>query len=125
VFDIHSYNYRREKGGVKEADPDENPDVNVGTGSLERHMWGSVVDGFIQAVKDYDFPVRNLHVAENVRFRGGYLGKWIHSQYPGKSCVLSIEFKKIFMDEWTGTVNISMINELRNVLKATKIPVLE
>lgn len=125
VYDIHSYNYRREEGGEKEADPKGNPDINLGTGSLDRHQWGLVVDTFIEAVKGYEYPERKLHIAENVRFKGGYFGKWIHNNFPGRSCVISIEFKKIFMDEWTAAVDIMKINLLKKVLKATKSPVLE
>ncbi|HZH71191.1 MAG TPA: N-formylglutamate amidohydrolase [Mariniphaga sp.] len=125
VYDIHSYNYKRDGTEGEEADPSENPDINIGTGSLNRKFWGDVVESFTRVVKDSEYNGRKLIVGENVKFKGGYLGQWIHSQYPDKSCVLSIEIKKIFMDEWTGAVDIPSIKQLKGILKKTVEPVLK
>jgi N-formylglutamate deformylase len=119
VYDVHSYNYRRKGMNEAENNLHENPEVNIGTGSMNRQLWEGVVENFIEVMENYNFFGRRLDVAENVKFKGGYFSKWIHSRYPDKSCVLSIEFKKIFMDEWTGAVNIAMINELKKALKET------
>ena len=43
-----------------------------------------------------------LDVRENVCFRGGEMSRWIHATYPDSVCSIAIEFKKFFMDEWTG-----------------------
>ncbi len=107
VYDVHSYNYRRKGRQEKEDGFRENPEVNLGTGTMNRELWEGVVENFLASMGNYDFQGRRLYVAENVKFKGGFLSKWIHSRYPDRSCVLSIEFKKIFMDEWTGAVNIS------------------
>jgi N-formylglutamate deformylase len=125
VYDIHSYNYRRKGKDEEEDNPAENPDINIGTGSMDRQLWGHVVESFMSSLDSSGYTEKKLHVAENIRFRGGHLAQWIHSNYPGKSCVLSIEFKKFFMDEWTGAVDIKMINGLKNALKATIPAVLE
>ena len=125
VYDIHSYNHRRKGPYGEEANPAENPDVNVGTASMNRDLWGEVVERFMGVIDTFSFNGRNLQVAENVRFKGGFLANWIHSNYPDKSCVLSIEFKKIFMDEWTGAVDIFLIDELRSALSETMQPVLD
>ncbi len=122
VYDIHSYNYLRNGKNSAEVDPEGNPEINLGTGSMDRQMWDPVVSSFMSVLHDYNYQGRKLHVAENIRFKGGYMAKWIHSRFPGKSCVLSIELKKIFMDEWTGAVNIPSINDLKEALKKT-VPV--
>jgi N-formylglutamate amidohydrolase len=102
VYDLHSYNHRRNGPDAPPADPAHNPDVNVGTGSLDRDRWGVVVERFMETLAAFDFPGGRLDVRENVKFRGGHFSRWIHETFPGQACALAIEFKKIFMDEWTG-----------------------
>ena len=62
---------------------------------------------------------RRLDVRENVRFRGGYFSRWVHEQYPGRGCALAIEFKKTFMDEWTGVVDDDHVAQLGDALRDT------
>lgn len=119
VYDVHSYNYLRNGKDTEEENPEGNPDINVGTASMDKKLWEPVVSSFIASLQAEEYMGRKLYVAENVRFKGGYMGTWIHSRFPGKSCVLSIEFKKIFMDEWTGAVDIGCIKELKRALKNT------
>ena len=47
LYDVHSYNHRRDGADEPEAPGEDNPEVNVGTGSLDRDRWGDVVDTFI------------------------------------------------------------------------------
>ena len=28
--------------------------------------------------------------------------RFVHDRYPGQGCAIALEFKKFFMDEWTG-----------------------
>ena len=65
-----------------------------------------------------------LDVRENVRFRGANVAAWAHERYPGRACVLALEFKKIFMDEWTGEADHARIDQLAAALAATIDPVL-
>jgi hypothetical protein len=124
VYDLHSYNYRR-NGANKPPESDQlNPEINLGTGTMNREQWGSVVDTFIDSVKSYDFIGRSLDVRENVKFRGGYFPRWIHENFPQNVCCLSIEFRKFFMDEWTGEPYPEIINEIKNLLAHTKMNVL-
>ena len=119
VFDVHSYNHRREG---EDADPDpetENPEVNVGTGSLDRDRFGGVVDAFIDAMS-----AQGLDARENVKFKGRGLAQWIHRRYPGVACVLALEFKKTYMDEWSGMPSQSRIYALREALTQTIEPTL-
>jgi N-formylglutamate amidohydrolase len=112
VLDLHSYNQRREGAEAPPAASSANPEINVGTGSLDRDRWSAVVDAFIGAIPDRD-------VRENVRFRGGELSRWVNARYRDRGCALAIEFKKTFMDEWTGTLDADHLEELRQDLAAT------
>jgi hypothetical protein len=53
----------------------------------------------------FDFLGRHLDVRENIKFQGGYFPRWTHEHFPDSACVLAIEFKKFFMDEWTGKID--------------------
>lgn len=124
VYDIHSYNYRRGGPDHPPDDPELNPDVNVGTGTMDRERWSPVVDRFIDALRQVDFMGRRLDVRENVKFKGGHLPKWIHSHFPEQGCALAIEIKKFFMDEWTGTPCWDVIHAVHDALEQTVQPAL-
>lgn len=69
VLDIHSYNHRR--GDDHKPEPQvENPDVNVGTGSLDRARWAPLVDAFNAALDAETVGGRPIDVRENVKFKG-------------------------------------------------------
>jgi N-formylglutamate deformylase len=117
VLDIHSYNHRRDGVDSPPADPGANPDVNIGTGSLDRTSWATLVDRFTDDL-GRALP-STATVAENVRFKGGHFSQWIHERYAGRGCALALEFKKTFMDEWSGEVNPAHLGRLREALLAT------
>ncbi len=96
VFDLHSYNHRREGPESLPADSDKNPEVNVGSGTIDRSRWTSLVDRFISDLRDYYYGTRRLDVRENIKFKGGHFSSWIHQTYPRSGCSLAIEFKKFF-----------------------------
>jgi N-formylglutamate amidohydrolase len=119
VFDVHSYNHRRDGADAAAAPSQENPEVNVGTGSLDRARFGPVVDAFMSSLAAADLRAGRLDVRENVRFRGRQLAAWTHNRYPDRGIVLALEFKKTFMDEWTGEVDGPRIEELARALAGT------
>ena len=119
VFDIHSYNHRRDGADAAEAPSEDNPEVNVGTGSLDRQRFGAVVDAFMASLRTAQGSTGALDVRENVRFRGRQLAAWTHARYPGRGIVLALEFKKTFMDEWTGEVDRGRVGELARALAGT------
>ena len=125
VYDIHSYNHRRGGPDGPLADPTGNPEVNVGTGTMDRRRWGPVVDRFLHDLGSFDFQGRRLDVRENVKFFGGYFPRWIHENFPTSVCAIAIEFKKFFMDEWTGRTDQAMLEEIKRALEATTGGVLE
>lgn len=111
VLDLHSYNHRREGADGPVASAAQNPEVNVGTRRLDRERWAPVVDGFIGSMADAGFDCR-----ENVKFGGGHFAHWVADTFPEQGATLAIEFKKTYMDEWTGTPDPSSIERIRNTL---------
>ncbi|MEY9833242.1 hypothetical protein ABIA25_005120 [Sinorhizobium fredii] len=124
VLDVHSYNHRRAGPGADPAIAAEAPDVNIGTISMDRKKWAPVIDGFMEAVQSFDFPGGRLDVGENIAFQGrGYQARFIHEQFPDTGCAIAVEFKKIFMEEWTGEPFVETLRALRQVLAST-LPVI-
>lgn len=118
IYDVHSYNHRREGPDTLPESPWFSPEVNLGTGALPRRYWARVVDTFRSTL-----AAQGLDVRENVRFRGGHLSHWIAEQWPGSACALAIELKKTFMDEWTGTPDLDHLRTLTGALATTADPV--
>ncbi len=125
VYDLHTYNHRRDGAGGAPADAEANPEVNIGTGTLDRERWGTIVDCFIKDLSDFNFLGRQLDVRENIKFRGGQFARWTHEHFPESGCVLSIEFKKFFMDEWTGIPDEVQVEAIRQGLQSTTAGVLQ
>jgi hypothetical protein len=125
VMDLHTYNHRRGGPGAPAADDQGNPQVNVGTRTMDRNRWGPVVDSFMEALRCYDFPGGRLDVRENVKFGGGHFVRWLHEAFPASGCGLAIEFKKFFMDEWTGAEDSDLVLAIFDALLRTMQGVLE
>lgn len=119
VFDFHTYNHRRERPNAPPANPLENPEVNVGTGSLNRQHWAPLVDRFITDLSCFNFLGRRLDVRENVKFQGGHFQHWIHRMFPKSACVVSIEFKKFFMNEWSYEADHRQLKAIYYALRST------
>lgn len=119
VYDLHTYNHRRGGRDGPVADPATNPEVNIGTGTMDREYWSPVVERLITDLRNYDFHGRHLDVRENIKFQGGHFGKWIHKTFPEQVCAIAIEFKKFFMDEWEGEPNPEEVESVFDALRAT------
>lgn len=113
VLDLHSYNYRRDPNN--ELTIPLNPEINVGTLSLSAR-WKAVKDAFISRLREIDVKDHKLDVRENINFKGGEFSTWINRHFGDHGFSLAIEFKKVFMDEWTGRVDIHHLNSLRSAL---------
>ena len=125
VFDVHSYNHLRDGPDGPPADPALNPEVNVGTGTMDRERWASIVDRFMSDLRAFDFLGRHLDVRENVKFKGGQFSRWIHETFPEAACAIAIEFKKFFMNEWTGELYHEQFDAIKDALRSTVPGVLE
>ena len=125
LYDIHSYNHRRNGADGEPESAEENPEVNIGTGTLDRAKWGNLIDRFIADLSAFDFMGRKLDVRENVKFKGGNQVKWLHENFAENGCGLAIEFKKFWMDEWTGQKDEEMVKAIHEALSSTVSGVLE
>ncbi len=114
MLDIHSYNHRRAGPEAPPTPAEEAPEINIGTFSMPRGEWAWLVDPLMQAMREYDFGGRRLDVRENVAFQGkGELTRFIHQRYPNVGCAIAVEFKKFYMDEWTGEPDPAALGHMR------------
>ncbi len=119
VFDLHSYNHRRGGPDAAPDDPLANPQVNLGTGSMDRRFWAPLVDHFIADLRAFPFPGGGLDVRENVKFRGARFSGWVHETFPRTGCSIAIEFKKFYMNEWTGQPDPALLAAVGDALRST------
>lgn len=110
IFDLHSYCYQREKRLPWHEDV--KPAINLGTESINGNLFRAEIDRFLVflgRIKDGDKP---LTVAENEVFKGGYLARRLSARHHDQMAVFAIEFKKLFMDEWSGEFYPALFNSL-------------
>ena len=119
LLDVHSYNHRRGGAEAPAAPVEDHPEVNLGTGSVDRTIFGPLVDTFRETLASQEVAGHPLDVRENVAFQGRALAWFVHDRYPGVGCVLALEFKKTWMDEWTATVDEPHLAQLQAALEAT------
>lgn len=120
ILDLHTYNHMRSGPDGPPANQMENPEVNIGTGTLaDPAKWFGLIDRFMTDLREFNFDGSKLDVRENVKFKGGAFANWAHQRFPGAVCVLSIEFKKFFMDEWTGEIDSQQVKLIRDALLST------
>lgn len=117
LIDVHSYNHRREGAGATPTSQEEAPDVNIGTFSMPRGEWAFLLDPLMEAMRGFDFNGRRLDVRENVAFQGkGEQTRFVHQRYPATGCAIALEFKKFFMDEWTGEPDPAELRAMREFI---------
>ena len=125
VLDVHSYNHRRGGPNAPPSDPATAPDVNIGSFSMDRKQWAHVVEPFMEKLRTFQFRGRQIDVRENVAFEGrGEQTRFIHESFPATGCAIAVEFKKFFMDEWTGLPDRQALLATRAMIRST-LPVLE
>ncbi|MHA6688661.1 N-formylglutamate amidohydrolase [Mesorhizobium sp. A556] len=125
VLDIHSYNHRRDGPRSAAAEPSGAPEINIGTFSMDRTRWAHVLEPFIETLHAFEFRGRKVDVRENIAFEGrGEQTRFVHEAFPETGCAIAVEFKKFFMDEWTGLPDREALVAMRAMLRST-LPVLE
>lgn len=118
LIDIHSYNHRRDGPDAAPADPADNPDIELGITTLDAARWGDTARRFANVLRRH--PVRGAlpDVRCNVRFpTGGHFPEWVFAHWGERVCTISPEYKKTFMDEWSGQADIPALYALRNGLQ--------
>ncbi|MDQ3080550.1 MAG: N-formylglutamate amidohydrolase [Pseudomonadota bacterium] len=117
LLDVHSYNHRRDGSDAAPTAQDKAPDINIGTFSMPRDEWAFLLDPLMEAMRGFDFNGRRLDVRENIAFQGkGEQTRFVHDRYPGAGCAIAIEFKKFFMDEWTGEPDPAELDAMRRLI---------
>jgi hypothetical protein len=117
LLDVHSYNHRRGGADAPPTPQVQAPDINIGTFSMPRERWTWLLDPVMDEMREFDFLGRRLDVRENVAFQGkGALTRFVHQHYPGVGCAIAIEFKKFFMDEWTGQPDREAVAAMRRLI---------
>lgn len=114
AFDVHSYNAQR----INEEQPIDkqaNPQINLGT-HYNNEKWRSVINSFITSVQNQQLLGETIDIRENIKFKGGYLAQHILQKFGDRGCVLSVEFRKDFMNEWTGQPYQPAILEYKQLL---------
>lgn len=118
LFDIHSFCYQRERK-INWFD-DEMPEINLGIRYINRHFFSPLIDCFLEGVSGTVIDGHPVRVVENELFPGGYLTRKYAQRQNRRVLVLAIEYKKIFMDEWTGDLYNDIFNVLKNDFLHTK-----
>ncbi|WP_149193176.1 N-formylglutamate amidohydrolase [Luteimonas suaedae] len=118
LLDIHSYNHRRDGANAAPAPPSENPDIDLGVTTLDRDRWGNALAHFTDALRATPVGGRAPDVRENVRYpTGGHFPESLYAEYGERLCVITPEYKKIYMDEWTAQADIAVVEDLRTGLE--------
>jgi len=120
LIDVHSYNHRRDGPDGQPTPQQEAPDINIGTFSMPREQWAFLVGPLMEAMRGFDFNGRHLDVRENIAFQGkGEQTRFVHERYPGRGCAIALEFKKFFMNEWTGEPDPAELDAMRRFVAFT------
>ncbi len=109
VFDIHSYNYKRQK-------PDA-PVFNIGTAQIDMERWSPVVQRFCSELNKLHLPNVETTAEIDAVFEGrGYLISHTNAHFD-RTLVLPTEVKKVFMEEESGTPFPLVLEALQSGLK--------
>ena len=110
VYDMHSYCYQREKKQQWYDDP--RPEINLGTVAVNRTLFAPIIEPLIKFLGENEMDDHPVRVAENAVFPGGYLSRRLSKAQYNSVVVLALEYKKLFMDEWSGEVYEDRLEKL-------------
>ncbi len=118
VLDLHSFNHMRDGRDGDPAPQEGNPDIDLGVTELNRDIYGGLVDRFAEKLRSVPVNGGLPDVRENKRFPdGGNFPEWLHARYGDAACVMTLEYKKIFMEEWGKSADILALQSLRHGLQ--------
>ncbi len=116
IFDMHSYCYQRDQH-LPWYD-NSKPEINLGTEAINKEVFGDEIRTLLEQFGQISVEGRKIMAAENEVFRGGYLSRKLCARHYNNLAVFAVEFKKIFMDEWSGEFYTPVINELKEQVDA-------
>jgi len=122
ILDIHSYNHRRESPDM-EAALETHPEINLGT-FYNAKKWPPILSQFKGYVAHCKINNKYPDVRNNIIFKGGGMAQWVIKNFGEKGGIVSVEFKKTFMDEWTGRVDMQHVLDINRALKGV-VPLME
>lgn len=115
VLDLHSYNHRRDGAEADAAPQAGNPDIDLGATTLDKTIYGDLLDRFADGLRSRKVVGNTPDVRVNVRWEdGGNFPEWLHAEYGDAACVITLEYKKIFMDEWSHGAEVLAMQDLRS-----------
>ena len=85
---------------------------------MERSRWATILDRVISELIACEYLGRRIDVRENVKFYGGHFCRWVHDNFPSTGCAIAIEFKKFFMDEWSGQLYVDQHRDILRLLRS-------
>jgi len=100
IFDMHTFCYQREEKRLWFKDP--KPEINLGSKPVNRTLFNEVIDNYILDLARIKIENHRVRIGENEIFPGGYLSRRLSKKWYENVLVLALEYKKIFMNEWTG-----------------------
>jgi hypothetical protein len=56
---------------------------------------------------------RSIDCRADVKFPGGYLARYLNAHYSDRLLCIAVEFKKLWMDEWTGLLDRKAWDEMK------------
>ena len=112
ILDLHSYNHRRDGMDAPCAPQIDNPDIIIGRSNICREQY-PLVESLRELIDGSPFQGGKIDCRCDVKFSGGYFPRWVNATFSGSCLCLAIEFKKTFMNEWTGELNLEAYDELR------------
>ncbi len=111
IFDFHSYNYQRKE--YVDWRTDGKPVINLGTRHLKLDDRGrDIKDWFLGELKQHTIDGEEALIEENGVFYGGYLNRRLAHLFGPRAITLSVEYKKVYMDERTGEVFEPILEDL-------------
>lgn len=114
VYDIHSYNIRRQIDRGHSSPPL----FNLGTRGIDRIRWERAVVSWLDRLGQIHLPGRVTTVAENGVFGGGGAFCRQLSARDPRILVLPTEISKIYMDEQRGIIDDAMVAVLKREVAA-------
>ena len=116
IFDMHSYCYQRDQNLPWYENG--KPEINLGTEAINKEVFGQEISMLLEQFGQISVEGRKIRAAENEVFRGGFLARKLCARHYNNLAVFAVEFKKIFMDEWSGEIYAPVIDEIKGQVSA-------